>query len=103
MSVLPMASTPVPPTETAPRTEPEQRTVAPAGHPAAVLITEQEVLLGSALAGGSAPAPAPRWPATFRRIFAPASGVQRGPKRRSYPSQCAYLEDSRMSREMWRL
>jgi hypothetical protein len=75
----------------------------PAPMPETVVITEQEVLLGSAVAGGLIAQPAPGWLATFRRIFASSSEPRTRVKRPSYPPRCPYLESSRMSREMRRL
>jgi hypothetical protein len=70
--------------------------------PAPVLITEQQVLLGSAAAAGLRAAPAPRWWGVFSRAFArPARQRRREP--RTYPARHQYLEDARMSREMYRL
>jgi hypothetical protein len=88
MSVLPIEST---------------RTVAHTAHPAPVLITEHEVLLGSAATVALPAAPAQGWLATVRRIFATTSEDRQRPKRHSYPPRSSYLEDSRMSREMRRL
>lgn len=99
MSVLPMNSTPISSTAS---TEPELRTEAPETLPAPVLITEQEVLLGSAVAGGLIAEPAPHRRTAFRRIFARAEHPPRE-KRRTYPPRCSYLESSRLSREMGHL
>lgn len=77
--------------------------------PEAVLITEQEVVLGTAVALRARPVPRHRWSeathvllATVRRAFAPA--IQEGrPVHRYYPKQYAFLEKACMGREMDRL
>ena len=79
------------------------RTHAPAPIPAPIVITEREVLLGSAVTGGLIAQPARGRLATFLRIFASSSPGRPREKRRAYPPRCAYLESSRMSREMRRL
>jgi hypothetical protein len=68
--------------------------------PAAV-ITEQQVLLGSAAA--LAPAPAHRWnvAAAVRELFVAKPEKAHG--RKHYPQRYSYLETSAMSREMDRL
>jgi hypothetical protein len=64
--------------------------------PAPVLITAQEVLLGSAAAG--AVDLRPRWILALRRVF--SSSDWRVDEHRSYPPRQSYLENGRMSREM---
>src|SRR4030088_2419228 len=73
-----------------------------------VLITEQQVLFGTAAAVSPAETRR-RWTeavrvigATLRAVFV-ASTEDTRPKRRHYPSRNDYLEDSRMAREMLRL
>jgi hypothetical protein len=70
------------------------------------LITEQQVLFGTAAAMSLQPAkPAHRWALAARSIGATFTTFSNGvePKRRHYPSRDGFLEDSRMSREMVRL
>ncbi|MCV7079067.1 hypothetical protein [Mycobacterium szulgai] len=69
-------------------------------HPA-TLITAQEVLLASAVALSSAPRRRGVL-ATIRSLFV-ASADSPGRERRHYPPRHAFLEDSRMAREMHRL
>jgi len=66
-----------------------------------VLITEAEVLLGTAAAIGLRKKH-PGWITVLRRIFA-ASPDDSRPKRRTPPPRMDFLEDSRMAREMLRL
>jgi hypothetical protein len=66
-----------------------------------VLITEAEVLFGTAAARGSRRKPR-GWIAVLRQIFA-ASPNESRPTRRTPPPRLDFLEDSRMAREMWRL
>ncbi|WP_375485462.1 hypothetical protein [uncultured Mycobacterium sp.] len=71
---------------------------------AATLITEQEVLLGTAAA--LAP-PSTRWWMRAARVFAAparfaATASDSRPKRRHYPPRLDFIEDSRMAREMYR-
>ena len=104
MSVLPMnsaeARTPLTgeSAESAAQTAPVG--TSPASHPP-VLITEQEVLLGSAAAGALPAHPRPRWILALRRVF--SSSEWRVDEHRSYPPRSSYLENARMSREMYRL
>jgi hypothetical protein len=67
------------------------------------LITEQEVLFGTAAALRP---PLPRWwvrlAVNTRRVFATRAANQR-PERRRYPRQLDFVEDARMAREMGRL
>jgi hypothetical protein len=65
-----------------------------------VLITEAEVTLGTAAATGGCRKER-RWVAVLSQIFALPKKSR--PKRRPYPPAMAYLELSRMSREMQRL
>jgi hypothetical protein len=81
--------------------EPAVETVSVAAPPAPVLITEQEVLLGSAAAGALRANPRPRWILALRRVF--SSSGWRVDEQRPYRPRCSYLEDARMSREMHRL
>ncbi len=75
--------------------------------PAPTLISEQEVMLGTAAAVRVQPT---RWWTVATRVFSvplrrvvssPSSQPQ--PKRRHVPSRASYLEYSRMEREMHRL
>jgi hypothetical protein len=75
-----------------------------------VLITEQQVLFGTAAAMPLQPAkPARRWALAARSIGAGLGATfatfsnEVEPKRRHYPSRDDFLEDSRMAREMVRL
>jgi hypothetical protein len=81
----------------------ESVTQAPVPTPvrAPVLITEQQVLLGSAAAGLRV-TPAPHWLRALSAIFARPAREDRW-KARTYPAQHRYLEAARMSREMYRL
>jgi hypothetical protein len=66
-----------------------------------VLITEAQVVLGTAAATGVRRKDR-RWVALLSRIFVPAPKASR-PKRRPYQPRMAYLEHSLMAREMERL
>jgi hypothetical protein len=81
--------------------EPAAQAAPVASHTAPVLITEQEVMLGSAAAGALPADPRPRWILALRRVF--SSSDWRVDEHRSYPPRCSYLENARMSREMHRL
>ena len=75
--------------------------------PAPTLITEQEVMLGTAAAVRVQPtrwwmAPTRVVAATLRRVV-PSPSAQPRPKQRHVPSRASYLEHSRMEREMHRL
>jgi hypothetical protein len=75
--------------------------------PASSLISEHEVMLGTAAAVRVQPT---RWwtvatrvlSAPLRRV-APSPSAQPRPRRRNVPSRASYLEHSRMEREMHRL
>lgn len=72
--------------------------------PAPTLITEQEVVLGTAAALSP---PSTRWWTRAARVFAPArmlatTASDSRPKPRHYPPRLDFLEDSRMAREMYR-
>ena len=74
---------------------------------APILITEQEVLFGTAVAVPSRRRTAGRWFIDLRRrifgqIFV-VSTLEPRPRRRHHPSRANYLEHSRMAREMHRL
>jgi hypothetical protein len=66
-----------------------------------VLITEAQVVLGTAAATGARRKDR-RWVALLSRIFVPAPKASR-PKRRPYQPRMAYLDHPRMVREMERL
>ena len=75
-----------------------------------VLITEQEVLFGTAAAMPLQPGkPSRRWTGKARSIGAglraafPTTSNDAEPPRRHYPSRKNFLEESRMTREMLRL
>jgi hypothetical protein len=68
---------------------------------APVLITPQEVLLSTAAAMSSRPAPISR--RLIDAIRGVGAALQLPPARRHYPSRLSYLEHSRMAREMDRL
>ncbi len=77
--------------------------------PAPVLITEQEVALGTAIALRARPATRRRWfeathvlLAAVQRSLAP-SPQQSRPVRRDYPKHYAFLENACMARAMERL
>lgn len=71
--------------------------------PAPTLITEQEVLLGTAAALRP---PSTRWwtrvTVTARSMFVTTAADPR-PQRRHYPPRYDFIEDARMAREMYRL
>jgi hypothetical protein len=72
--------------------------------PAPVLITEQEVMLGTAAAtAGALPGTSTGgWIAVLRRLFAPSA--DRRPARRHYPPRRpSWMEEACMAREMDRL
>jgi hypothetical protein len=88
--------------------DPEQDVIAspaaPTQSPTPVLITEQEVMLGSAVAV-PLPRPRPLWrfAEAVRGLFV-TSTVEARPKRRHYPPRRdGFLEQAAMSREMHRL
>jgi hypothetical protein len=66
-----------------------------------VLITEAQVVLGTAAATGVRRKDR-RWVALLSRIFVPAPKASR-PKRRPYQPRMAYLDHPRMARDMERL
>jgi hypothetical protein len=75
-----------------------------------ILITEQQVLFGTAAAMPLQPAKSSRrWAGTARSIGAslrsafPTTSNDVEPHRRHYPSRKHFLEESRMTREMLRL
>ncbi len=79
--------------------------------PAPTLITEQEVVFGTAAALS---ARSTRWRTRLARVravifavparmFVAAAAEDSPPKRRNYPSRSDFLENSRMAREMDRL
>ncbi len=75
--------------------------------PAPTLITEQEVIFGTAAA---VPPPSTRWWTRATRVVAVAMGrvftaseKDPRPKRRHYPPRYDFIEDARMAREMHRL
>jgi hypothetical protein len=77
--------------------------------PAPVLITEQEVVLGTAVALQAPPKTRRRWResvhvllAAIQRAAAPPVPAERRP-RHDYPRQYAFLENACMAREMGRL
>ena len=85
-------------------TEPADVVEATPGTP--VLITEQQVLFGTAAAVAVQPVKTRRWAAAVRAIRASltaTSSDEGSPKPRHYPSRNDFLEDSRMAREMLRL
>lgn len=68
------------------------------------MITEQQVLFGSAPALGRTPAR--QWTASVTAALTTVRGlfdVSREPARRQYPKRLSYLENALMSREMDRL
>jgi hypothetical protein len=77
--------------------------------PAAVLISEQEVVLGTAVALRARPKTRRRWFETTKVLLAAmqrslAPSTQEGrPVRREYPKRYAFLENACMAREMDRL
>ena len=68
---------------------------------APVLITEQEVVFGTAAAVSSRPTSNSRRLIDAIRVFRAA--LNRPPVRRHYPRESSYLERARMAREMDRL
>jgi hypothetical protein len=77
--------------------------------PAPVLISEHEVVLGTAVALRARPTTRRRWfeathvlLAAVQRSLAPSKPEGR-PVRRDYPKRYAYLENACMAREMTRL
>jgi hypothetical protein len=74
--------------------------------PAPTLITEQEVVFGTAAAVRP---PSTTWWARAARVLAAPTRVfvttaaDSQPKRRHYPPRLDFLDDSRMDREMYRL
>jgi hypothetical protein len=77
--------------------------------PAPVLISEQEVVLGTAVALRAQPIPRRRWfeaitvvRAAMRRSLAPSTREAR-PVRRDYPKRYEFLENACMARQMDRL
>ncbi|MBV8862625.1 MAG: hypothetical protein JO259_12310 [Mycobacterium sp.] len=75
--------------------------------PAPTLITEQEVMLGTAAAQRIGPT---RWWTSATRLVAvglrrvvPSPSAQPRPARRHVPPRASYLEHSRLEREMHRL
>ena len=77
--------------------------------PAPVLISEQEVVLGTAVALRARPIPRRRWfeaisvlrTAMRRSLARPAREAR--PERRDYPKRYTFLENACMAREMDRL
>jgi hypothetical protein len=101
MSVLPMNSevrTPLPEEPVAPAIETE----AAATHSVPVLITEQEVMFGSAAAVTMPADSRSRWITALRWICG-RSDWQVDPARRPRPPRSGYLENARMRREMLHL
>ena len=77
--------------------------------PAPILISEQEVVLGTAVALRARPTTRRRWfeainvlRAAVQRSLAPSTQEAR-PVRRAYPKHYTYLENACMAREMHRL
>ena len=68
---------------------------------APVLITEQEVLFGSRVA--ASPPKASITQRMFDAVLGAARSLHLPPPRQHYPTALAYLEGSRMAREMERL
>jgi hypothetical protein len=110
----PLTATPLPldaAIESTSPAEADRQTASPLGNvqgqPAPIFITEQEVLFSTAAA---VLAPSTRWwtrvthavAVAKHRVFT-ASSDDSQPKRRAYPPRLAFLEDSRMAREMHRL
>jgi hypothetical protein len=102
MSVLPLnsqARTPSPGESAEPAAHPGPETASVAEHSEQVLITEHEVMLGSAAAGGALPTdPRSRWIIALRRIFSRPNWHVDASVRRSVRG--GYLENARMAREM---
>jgi hypothetical protein len=73
----------------------------------AALITEQQVLLGSAATLAPAPAKTHGWSRAAHAVVAPVQAMFARPEkpraRNHYPQRFGYLENSLMSREMDRL
>jgi hypothetical protein len=75
---------------------------------APILITEQQVALGTAVAVRARPTTTHRWTdatdvlAAIHRMFATSAPAAR-PARRHYPKRYAFLEHSRLARETDRL
>lgn len=67
-----------------------------------VLITEQEVLTGTAAAAGMRREPRWGWIAALRHPFARSQRKPRAP-RRQYPRRASYLDGPQMARAMERL
>ncbi len=72
--------------------------------PAPTLITEQEVVFGTAAAVRP---PSTRWWTRAARVFVStrasvATEADSRPKQRHYPPRLDFMEDSRMAREMYR-
>jgi hypothetical protein len=93
-----------------------QQTTAPASVPTptvaqpteAALITEQQVLFGSAAALAPAPAKPHFWSRAAHAVAAPVHAMFDRPEKprqapKHYPQRFSYLESSAMSREMDRL
>jgi hypothetical protein len=87
--------------ETSPVTSPATSTETEA------LITEQQVLFGSAAAVALPPAKTRRWSDTVRAVSgalrAMFAASEKPPAQRHYPKRRGYLENALMSREMDRL
>jgi hypothetical protein len=101
MSVLPMNSevrTPLPEGPVTPAIEIEPA----ASHSEQVLITEQEVMFGSAAATTVPAESHSRWIAALRWICG-RSDWRVDPARRPRPPRSSYLENARMGREMLHL
>ena len=84
--------------------EVEERPVSPAP----VLITEQEVALGTAVALRPRPSTPRRWIEAIRGVLAAVehalvAPIEDRPPRRDYPKRYAFLESACMAREMDRL
>ncbi len=78
-------------------------TEAAAPVPAPVLITEQQVLIGSAAALAAPTTYRQRLLTSIRARFARAEKTDRPKKRRHYPVHYDFIEDAAMSRMMYRL
>jgi hypothetical protein len=68
---------------------------------AEVLITEQQVMFGTAVA--AAPRPKSRLMAALGRVFATSTTETRSPRHHDVPRRMYYIESARMGREMDRL
>jgi hypothetical protein len=86
-----------------------EQLVPPVVRPAPVLITEQEVALGTAAALRAQPSTLRRWMqatsgllATIEHALVAPTQDER-PKRRDYPRRYTFLENASMAREMNRL